>query len=184
MQVWDLDYLSSSDDEDDDDDDEDQDEDSDDAEIVNKRKVNKPRIADVVDRLIEQDKELTKRDLDCRVRKHKMRHQVKSRILTLNETPEDMEKFKEWWNPHMESVYFAMHCRHKTSYRKGDQLFNSYGTRNNRHLITNYGFCLRHNRYNSLGFKVFVNVKDEASQTQQHVKILKLKKGRVSEPLL
>ena len=28
------------------------------------------------------------------------------------------------------------------------------------------------------------NGKDDASQTQQHVKILKLKKGRVSEPLL
>lgn len=77
-----------------------------------------------------------------------------------------------------------MHCRHRTSYRKGDQLFNSYGTRNNRHLITNYGFCLRHNKYNSLGFKVFVNVKDDALQTQQHVKILKLKNGRISEPLL
>lgn len=72
--MWDLDYLSSSDDEDDDDNDDDQDEDSDDTEIINKRKVNKPRIADVVDRLIEQDKELTKRDLDCRVRKLKMRH--------------------------------------------------------------------------------------------------------------
>lgn len=84
----------------------------------------------------------------------------------------------------MPDIYFAMHCRHRTSYKKGDQLFNSYGVRNNRHLIVNYGFCLRNNKYNSLGFKVFVNAKNDALQTQRHVKILKLKRGRISEPLL
>jgi hypothetical protein len=26
-------------------------------------------------------------------------------------------------------------------------------------LLLNYGFCIRNNKYNSLGFKVFVNVK-------------------------
>lgn len=51
-------------------------------------------------------------------------------------------------------------------------------------MITNYGFCLRNNKYNSLGFKVFVNTKDDVLQTQRHVKILKLKKNRISEPLL
>ncbi len=137
----------------------------------------------MVDRLIERDKELSAKDLDCRVRKLKMRHKIKSKILTLDEVPEEQEKFKNWWDPDMPNVYFAMNCRHKTSYRKGDQLFNSYGVRNNRHLITNYGFCMRKNQYNSLGFKVFVNAKDDALQTQQHVKILKLKKGRISEPL-
>jgi hypothetical protein len=41
MQVWDLDYMSSTDEEDNDDEDE-SDEDSDDHEIVNKKKVRKP----------------------------------------------------------------------------------------------------------------------------------------------
>jgi hypothetical protein len=81
-------------------------------------------------------------------------------------------------------TYFAMHNRHTTSYRQGDQLFNSYGVRNNRHLITNYGFCMRNNKYNSLGFKVFVNAKGDEEKTQQHVKVIKLKKERLSEPLL
>lgn len=50
-----------------------------------------------------------------------------------------------------------MASRHKTSYKKGDQLFNCYGRRTNRFLLVNYGFCFRNNKYNSLGFKVFVN---------------------------
>jgi hypothetical protein len=56
----------------------------------------------------------------------------------------------------MEDVYFAMYSRHRTCYRKGDQLMNSYGLRGNRFLLTNYGFTIRKNKYNSLGFKVFI----------------------------
>ncbi len=50
-----------------------------------------------------------------------------------------------------------MGTKFKTCYRKGEQLFNCYGLRTNRFLLLNYGFCLRNNKYNSLGFKVFVN---------------------------
>lgn len=50
-----------------------------------------------------------------------------------------------------------MGTKYKTFFKKGDQLFNCYGRRTNRFLLINYGFCLRHNKYNSLGFKVFVN---------------------------
>lgn len=56
-----------------------------------------------------------------------------------------------------------MGAKFKTFYRKGDQLFNCYGLRNNRFLMINYGFCLRNNKYNSLGFKVFVNYKKNAT---------------------
>jgi hypothetical protein len=56
-------------------------------------------MTDVVDKLIEKDLELSKRDLECRVRKLKMRHQIKSRILTLEESVEDFEKFRQWWDP-------------------------------------------------------------------------------------
>lgn len=96
-----MDYQSSSDEEDNDDD-EDSDEDSDEQQIVNKKKVRKPQIADVVDKLIERDKDLSKRDLECRVRKLKMRHQVKARILTFDEVAEDLEVFKSWWKPEEE----------------------------------------------------------------------------------
>jgi hypothetical protein len=47
----------------------------------------------------------------------------------------------------------------RISTKKGDQLFNCYGLRTNRFLLLNYGFCIRNNKYNSLGFKVFVNYK-------------------------
>ena len=92
--------------------------------------------------------------------------------------------FRQWWDPQMKNVYFAMSSRHRTCYRKGDQLFNSYGLRNNRFLIQNYGFCLRDNKYNYIGFKVFVNNQNDVLQTQRHVKILKLKKDKLSESLL
>jgi hypothetical protein len=84
----------------------------------------------------------------------------------------------------MPNVYFAMNSRHRTSYKKGDQLFNSYGLRTNRFLLTNYGFAIRQNKYNSLGFKVFVNYTNDEQEMMRHVKILKLKKNKLSEALL
>ena len=120
------------------------------------------------------------------MRKLKIKDLLQKRIFTLPEQEESLEKFKSWWDPHLPNCYFAMHNRHRTTYRKGDQLFNSYGVRNNRHLIVNYGFCMARNSYNSLGFKVFVTTTsaEDASKTHKHVKILRLKKDRVSEPLL
>ena len=78
-----------------------------------------------------------------------------------------------------------MSSRHRTCYRKGDQLLNSYGCRTNRFLLTNYGFTIRQNKYNSLGFKVFVNFDSDKSEQQcRYQKIIKLKKNKLSEDLL
>ena len=63
-------------------------------------------------------------------------------------------------------------------------MFNSYGLRSNRFLISNYGFTMRQNKYNSLNFKVFVNDTADPTQTNRHVKILKLKKDRLNVFLL
>ena len=76
-----------------------------------------------------------------------------------------------------------MYARHRTCYRKGDQLLNSYGARDNRHLLTNYGFTIRQNKYNSLGFKVFLNFNEEGKQ-EQFQKVIKIKKNKLSEDLL
>lgn len=51
-------------------------------------------------------------------------------------------------------------------------------------MILNYGFTIRQNKYNSLGFKVFVNYTTDEKQDMKHIKILKLKKNKLSEPLL
>ena len=83
----------------------------------------------------------------------------------------------------MENIYFAMYARHRTCYKKGDQLLNSYGARDNRFLLTNYGFTLRQNKYNSLGFKVFLNYKD-GNISESHPKIIRVKKGKLSQELL
>ena len=113
-----------------------------------------------------------------------MRTSQQHKICSLPETPEFSETFKQWWDPALKNVFFAMNVRYWTSYCKGDQLFNSYGLRSNRFLIANYGFTMRQNRYNSLNFKVFVNDVTDPLQTNRHVKILKLKKDRLNLCLL
>jgi hypothetical protein len=67
--------MSSSDEEDCDNEDSDSSDSG--GEYENKKKVRKVQLVDIVDKLIERDKELSKRDLDCRVRKLKMKHNVK-----------------------------------------------------------------------------------------------------------
>ena len=105
------------------------------------------------------------------------------RCFVFTETHEDDEDYKKWFSADLPNCYFAMYCRHKTAYRKGDQLFNSYGARDNRFLLTNYGFTLRRNKYNSLGFKVFLNFNVEG-KTNQFQKIIKIKLNKLSESLL
>jgi hypothetical protein len=41
---------------------------------------------------------------------------------------------------------------------KGQQAFNSYGNRNNRFLLVNYGFCFADNRYDSFSFRMKLDV--------------------------
>ena len=73
-----------------------------------------------------------------------------------------------------------MGTKFAASYKKGDQLFNCYGRRTSRFLLTNYGFTFRNNKYNSLGFKVFVQ-KDEGNKFE---KVIKIKNKRLSLDLL
>jgi hypothetical protein len=60
-------------------------------------------------------------------------------------------------------------------------------------LLLNYGFCLRNNKYNSLGFKVFVNYKpadktkdEENDETDEsrYQKVIKLKRDKLCEGIL
>jgi hypothetical protein len=103
----------------------------------------------------------------------------------------DLNEDFSWITTEVEGeIFYAMGTKFKTCYRKGEQLFNCYGLRTNRFLLLNYGFCLRNNKYNSLGFKVFVNnpnqkkedpIDEEGSRYQ---KIIRLKKDKLCEDLL
>ena len=122
--------------------------------------------------LIEKDEQLTKRDLEARLLKIQLWRKQRKRLEMLNADNQeddyyDMNEDFTWWNHFDENVYYAMGAKFKTYYRKGDQLFNCYGLRTNRFLMLNYGFCLRNNKYNSLGFKVFVNYKPPAKNSSQ-----------------
>ena len=120
----------------------------------------------MIDQLISRDKVLARRDIESKLFKIQQRKSRRKRIFVFEEAVEDYEEYKNWFNNDMDNCYFAMYARHRTCYRKGDQLMNSYGARDNRHLLTNYGFTLRQNKYNSLGFKVFLNF-NEAGKLEQ-----------------
>ena len=109
---------------------------------------------------------------------------LRKRIFKVKENWEEEEQFKKWWKPDMKHVYFAMYSRHRSGYKKGDQLLNSYGRRNNRFLLTNYGFTIRSNKYNSLGFKVFVKYDSRGTDQNYFEKVIKMKKNKLSEELL
>ena len=98
---------------------------------------------DVVINLIKKDEGLLIRDKAARLLKIQYRNHVQKKIFTFSESTENTEDWKGWWSPTQKNVYFAMNSRHRTCYRKGDQLFNSYGLRTNRFLLNNYGFSLR-----------------------------------------
>lgn len=122
------------------------------------KKPAKPK-PDVVRALIDKDEDLSQRDLKARLLKIQLWKKLRKKFGELNEEYDLSEDFSWIDYSKDEDIYYAMGTKYKTSYRKGDQLFNCYGLRNNRFLLVNYGFCLRNNKYNSLGFKVFVNIK-------------------------
>jgi hypothetical protein len=136
-QIWDFGYISSSDEEDDDDSSSDSDSEEE------KKKPPKEIKPDVVDLLIEADKTLLHRDFKHRLRRFQQTKKAKEQLRIYPEQAEKSESYKKWFDPDSEDVYFAMNSRHRTSYRQGDQLFNSYGLRTNRFLIVNYGFTIR-----------------------------------------
>lgn len=115
----------------------------------------------MVDLLLNDDKLLSRRDAEAKLNKIRNKRNLRQRIFVFQEIGEGEENFKAWWRQDLKNAYFAMYARHRTCYRKGDQLLNSYGMRNNRFLLTNYGFAMRRNKYNSLGLKVFVNFTSE-----------------------
>lgn len=93
--------------------------------------------------MIQNDKTLARRDVEAKLFKIRQKKALRKRVYTFDEANEDYEDYKKWFNSDMENCYFAMYARHRTCYRKGDQLLNSYGARDNRFLLTNYGFTLR-----------------------------------------
>jgi hypothetical protein len=76
------------------------------------------------------------------------------------------------------------------TYRKGDQVFMTYGRYSNRQLLVSYGFGLKENKYNYAS--LFINVKEflksidyPADLIQKDLEVhFKLKKGNLCEKLL
>ena len=60
-----------------------------------------------------------------------------------------------------------MTTKYKGHYKAGEQVFNCYGRRSNRFLLLNYGFSLRNNKYNSFPFRVWLDVPDTETPSQE-----------------
>lgn len=191
--MWDIDYKSTSDEEDNDSDEEEYPK----AHSKPKEEKQKPSLMDdMAMQIIASDKALVRRDLEARLKRvQRIRANLKKfRVLSNLEESEvfDFDKSEDysWWQgvDDARGIYFAMGTKFSSRYSKGDQLFNCYGRRTNRFLLTNYGFCLRFNKYNSLGFKVFVTGKPDpasgSSEPQKFQKVIKLKMNRLSLDLL
>jgi hypothetical protein len=74
MNVWELDYLSSTDEEDGDSSEEESGSDSQEEVYENKQRKKTKKVIDIVDTLIQKQEQLQKRDIEARTRKLKMRH--------------------------------------------------------------------------------------------------------------
>lgn len=125
-EIWDVDYMSTSDEEDNDSEDPDSDleeqVDSDGETIPVVQKPKKKREKhDVVRTLIERDDELLTRDLNARLWKIQNWKKARKRFGFHNEDYDCNEEFKEWLDyEHDHEVYYAMGTKYKTSYKKGD----------------------------------------------------------------
>ena len=60
--------------------------------------------------------------------------------------------FDWWYEEEEEDTFFIVAASSKT--KEGSEVFNSYGRRNNRFLLTWYGFTIPENKYDSVPFKL------------------------------
>lgn len=70
---------------------------------------------------------------------------------------EDSVENYGWYNYADKNTYFTLCTKHKNIIDKDQQIFHCYGRRTNRFLLSNYGFCLEQNKYNSLTFRVWLD---------------------------
>jgi hypothetical protein len=159
-----------------------------------KKKEEKDTKEDIVMKIIGKDKSLVRKDLEAKLKRIRRQQACLKKFRKLSNicadefTDFDKSEDYSWWQgvEDPRGVYFALGTKFCSRYKKGDQLFNCYGRRTNRFLLVNYGFVLRYNKYNSLGFKVFVTFDKETSSAdaQMHQKVIRMKQNRLSLDLL
>ena len=74
----------------------------------------------VIEKLLEKDTVLARRDIECKLFKIRWKKHQRNKVFQYQELAESNEQFKHWWKPDLPNVYFAMSSRHRTCYRKGD----------------------------------------------------------------
>ena len=69
-----------------------------------------------------------------------------------------------------ETFFVLVNTTRKTM-RQGEQVFTYYGQRTNSTLLTNWNFCLQNNMYDSIEFKVNLDVSMETPPTMEDMLI-------------
>ena len=105
-----------------------------------------------------------------------------------NQSMNEEENYS-WYELRDKETFFALYTR--CNFTAGHQVFSCYGQRSNATLLENYGFCLQHNKYNSLRFDINIdfNWKENREQTaktddKKVKKHIFLKANRISDELL
>ena len=71
-----------------------------------------------------------------------------------SDPPESSEEEEETYLG-QEECYFTLYTGEKCSFKKGSQVFSSYGKLSNRDLLLDYGFAMMNNNYDSFYFRMW-----------------------------
>ena len=85
-------------------------------------------------------------------------------------TSSDELETNGWVRSFYDESYFVLSTGKFKGYKPGEQIYNWYGSRSNKFLLSNYGFMLKHNLYNSLTFRAWVDHQIAKENRITHIK--------------
>ena len=129
--------------------------------------------------LIVQDrKQWKKRSFSCVYREREIRfdglldlYLEQNQEDSSSETSSDEEKETHGWiSTYYDDSFFTLSTGKFKGYKPGEQVFNCYGSRSNKFLLFNYGFMMKHNPYNSMTFRAWVDHQIPDTHKITHIK--------------
>lgn len=128
--------------------------------------------------IIQDRKQWKKRSFSCSFKSRENRYEL-IRDEYLDRQPKSHESSSTsseevetngWLRTNYDESYFVLSTGKFKGYQPGEQIFNCYGSRSNRFLLSNYGFMLKYNSYNSLTFRAWVDHPIPEDKRITHIK--------------
>ena len=98
---------------------------------------------------------------------HLEKHPEQSDSTTSSDNEVECHK---WIEKYYDDSYFVLSTGKYKGYQPGEQVFNCYGSRSNKFLLFNYGFQMKHNLYNNLTFRAWVDHEIQPEHRVSHIK--------------